>query len=149
MTIKTYSRARAAVAAAKAVCESVGVIPADLPTNEFEPGRFVARIVLASDSDMSKFADVTGWLISCPEPVAEAPAAEASEEEVAPAPVVKKTSYIHEVSSTVGPTKMVWHIADAMKGKSRKEVIAACRERGIAYGTARTQYQAWKQANGL
>ena len=116
MSIKTYSRARAAVAAAKAVCESVGVVPAKIVSNEFEPGRFVARIVLADAADMSKFADVTGWLISCPESeVAPAPAVEAEAqpvseeepEEEAPAPVVKKSTYISEVSSTLGPTKII------------------------------------------
>lgn len=53
------------------------------------------------------------------------------------------------------PTKRVWHIADEMHaaareaGKpapSRKEVQDECVRRGIASGTARTQYQAWKKA---
>lgn len=50
------------------------------------------------------------------------------------------------------PTKLVWTIADEMvkaaaaAGKSspkRKEVIEECVRRGVAYGTARTQYQHW------
>ena len=48
----------------------------------------------------------------------------------------------HE-SSIVRPCKQVWHIADSMKGSSRKEVIAACEAAGIAFYTARTQYQNW------
>lgn len=59
-------------------------------------------------------------------------------------------------SSVLKPTKMVWAIADEMNaaareaGKeapSRKEVQEECVRRGIASGTARTQYQAWKAAN--
>lgn len=41
------------------------------------------------------------------------------------------------------PCKQVWHIADAMPGAKRKEVLEACVKAGIAYYTARTQYQQW------
>lgn len=41
------------------------------------------------------------------------------------------------------PTKKVWDVADSMPGAKRKEVIEACVAAGIAYGTARTQYQHW------
>jgi len=50
------------------------------------------------------------------------------------------------------PTKKVWHIADEMLAAAkaaglpapkRKDVIAECVARGIAYGTSRTQYQHW------
>lgn len=58
-------------------------------------------------------------------------------------------------SSIEKPTKAVWHIADEMmaaaaaagkEAPSRKDVQAECVRRGIASGTARTQYQAWKTA---
>lgn len=58
-------------------------------------------------------------------------------------------------SSIEKPTKRVWDIADEMvraareAGQpmpSRKEVQDECVRRGIASGTARTQYQAWKKA---
>lgn len=45
------------------------------------------------------------------------------------------------------PTKKVWVIADCMPKASRKDVIAECVRQGIAYGTARTQYQAWFKAS--
>lgn len=54
------------------------------------------------------------------------------------------------------PTKLVWVIADEMiaaaaaKGEarpSRGAIQDECVRRGIASGTARTQYQAWKHAN--
>jgi hypothetical protein len=50
-------------------------------------------------------------------------------------------------STTEGPTKRVWAIADTMKGAKRKDVVQACVEAGIATGTARTQYQKWLAAS--
>jgi hypothetical protein len=59
------------------------------------------------------------------------------------------------ISSVIKPTKFVWHVADEMNeaaaaaGKpapTRKEVQDECVRRGVASGTARTQYQAWKKA---
>ncbi len=47
------------------------------------------------------------------------------------------------VSTIKLPTKKVWDIADKMPGAKRKDVIEACVQQGIAYGTARTQYQHW------
>lgn len=47
------------------------------------------------------------------------------------------------VSVVDRPTKLVWDIADNMPDAKRKDVIAACVLKGIAYGTARTQYQHW------
>ncbi len=60
------------------------------------------------------------------------------------------------VSSVEKPTKFVWHVADRMiaaaaaagqAAPSRKEVQDECIRLGVASGTARTQYQAWKKAN--
>ena len=51
------------------------------------------------------------------------------------------------VSTCERPTKKVWDIADSMPKASRKEVMAECVAQGIAYGTARTQYQAWFKAS--
>ena len=51
------------------------------------------------------------------------------------------------LSSVIRPTKMVWEIADSMPKASRKEVMEECVRRGIAYGTSRTQYQAWFKAS--
>lgn len=51
------------------------------------------------------------------------------------------------ISTCEKPTKKVWHIADSMPKASRKDVMAQCVAQGIAYGTARTQYQAWFKAS--
>jgi hypothetical protein len=58
----------------------------------------------------------------------------------------KVSGYIKEVSAEKGATKRVWAIADSMPGATRKEVVEACRKAGIAFGTARTQYQKWYSA---
>lgn len=44
-------------------------------------------------------------------------------------------------STAERPCKLTWVIADEMPGAKRKEVLEACVVRGIAYNTARTQYQ--------
>ena len=54
-------------------------------------------------------------------------------------------------STVERPCKKVWHIADAflaaaggdLKKMKRKDVLAYCVSEGIAYYTARTQYQLW------
>jgi uncharacterized protein (DUF779 family) len=51
-------------------------------------------------------------------------------------------------STVESPVKRVWAIADSMPDAKRKDVIAACVEQGIAFYTARTQYQKWKQNQG-
>jgi len=56
------------------------------------------------------------------------------------------------VSDVDAPCNLTWEIADKMwleardEGRDpprRKDVITACRNAGIAYYTARTQYQSW------
>lgn len=46
-------------------------------------------------------------------------------------------------SSVKKPCLMVWEVAEAMPGAKRKDVIAACVAKGVAFYTARTQYQHW------
>ena len=61
------------------------------------------------------------------------------------APTVK-ADVVHE-STAERPCKLVWHIADEMVAANpavrRKDVLAACVARGVAFYTARTQYQQW------
>jgi len=63
----------------------------------------------------------------------------------------KKEVVMLRKSIIESPSKRVWEIADQMKAANpnvrRKDVIAACVEKGIAYYTARTQYQLWFKAN--
>lgn len=63
----------------------------------------------------------------------------------------KKEVVMLRKSTIESPSKRVWEIAEQMKAANpnvrRKDVIAACVEQGIAYYTARTQYQLWFKAN--
>ena len=59
-----------------------------------------------------------------------------------PAPK-KATKSLPRESVIDNPVKMVWEIADRMWGERRKDIIAECVRMGIAYNTARTQYQAF------
>jgi DNA-directed RNA polymerase subunit RPC12/RpoP len=58
-----------------------------------------------------------------------------------------KSIEVKNRSTVERPTKLVWHIADEMSAANpqvrRKDVIAECVSRGIAFYTARTQYQQW------
>ncbi len=48
-------------------------------------------------------------------------------------------------STATRPCRLVWDLADSMVGARRKDVIAAAEAKGVAYYTARTQYQLWAQ----
>lgn len=78
---------------------------------------------------------------------------QATQAQITDAPGSKKEWV--RVSTIEKPTKRVWAIADEMiamaahagnAAPSRAEVQDECVRRGIASGTARTQYQAWKKA---
>lgn len=67
--------------------------------------------------------------------------------------IPKETESTHEIlnkSSISNPCKTVWNIAEKMHaeqpGVRRAQVLEACVNAGIAYYTARTQYQAWLSA---
>ena len=61
----------------------------------------------------------------------------------APKKVKKETKSLPRESVIDNPVKMVWDIADRMWGQRRKDIIEECVKQGIAYNTARTQYQAF------
>jgi hypothetical protein len=52
-------------------------------------------------------------------------------------------------STVENPCQLVWDLADKMvaKGATRKEVMDAAIAKGVAFYTARTQYQLWSQAS--
>lgn len=58
-----------------------------------------------------------------------------------------KAAISHE-STVESPCWLVWDLADKMtaKGAKRKDVIAKALEMGVAFYTARTQYQRWLTA---
>lgn len=61
-------------------------------------------------------------------------------------PAKKQVAHTNK-SEIENPCKRVWHIADEMlishPGAKRKQVLEACQAAGIAFYTARTQYQQW------
>ena len=80
------------------------------------------------------------------EPTGPVDAAEAGD---AIAESTAKPDNIVRKSSVERPTKKVWGIAEAMFATNpdtrRKDVVAECVRQGIAFYTARTQYQVWSQ----
>jgi hypothetical protein len=56
-----------------------------------------------------------------------------------------KPSWFHK-SEVGSPCRYVWNIAEQMWGARRKDIIQACVDSGIAYATARTQYQSFYKA---
>lgn len=79
-----------------------------------------------------------------------------TEVKAAPAPIEaspvaepKAKVEVTHVSTVDRPCKLVYQIADEMleshPGAKRKDVLAECVKQGIAYYTARTQYQQWLQ----
>lgn len=49
-------------------------------------------------------------------------------------------------STVENPVAVMWELCQSMKGAKRKDVIEAAQKKGIAFYTARTQYQLWLQA---
>lgn len=50
-------------------------------------------------------------------------------------------------STVKSPCRTVWDICEQMKGSRRKDVLEACVKAGVAFYTARTQYQQWLTAS--
>lgn len=50
-------------------------------------------------------------------------------------------------SQVENPVRAMLDLCDKMKGERRKDVLAAAEKKGIAFYTARTQYQVWLTAS--
>ena len=149
--LKTYSRARAAIAAFnKAVTLDAG----NVETFEIN-GRHAVRVTFdATPSDdvldaLNMFgADVV--INVTPEDVdalADAALNAALEDE---APKKSKHGYINGVSRIESPCARLHALADAMYAEDpdrpRRDIMQAAQRIGITYGTARTQLQKWHVA---
>jgi hypothetical protein len=51
------------------------------------------------------------------------------------------------ISTIENPVAVMWDICEKMKNKRRRDVLKAAAEAGIAFWTARTQYQLWMTAS--
>lgn len=99
------------------------------------------------EDDAAEFAAAKADEIATPEVVV-TPIDPAKEVKTAKEPKV----LIHK-SEPLRPTKLVWAVADQMVAEAeeaglpaptRKQVLDRCEAMGIAFFTARTQYQVWK-----
>lgn len=98
-------------------------------------GRNEARTAKAEHNYTGKIAkadEVEFEVIKLP-PVEQPKAAEAVKAEIV------------RLSTATRPCKLVWEIAENMTKQNarRKDIIAECVNQGVAYYTARTQYQLW------
>lgn len=59
-------------------------------------------------------------------------------------PKEKKAKTPSKASTVANPVEVVRGLCESMKGKPRKEVIAAAVAKGVNRWTASTQYQLWK-----
>lgn len=138
--MRLYASKSSAVRAAK---------KAGLSTGEYEiieeAGKFGFRAVEANEVEEQEVEEQV---------VEETASKEVEETSAEPAKKKKATPKIDDrlrMSTIEAPSKRVWEIAEQMKAENpnvrRKDVIAACVEQGIAYYTARTQYQLWYKAS--
>ena len=159
MEIKTYSRGRSAVAAAKKALAYLDAFITDISpaahgdkftaivTVKPSGGKEIVEAVMVAGfgAVIAKGADKEIEDLSSDEEGEPSEAEELIEDEGGdPLPTDaprKKGGYINEHSNVIGACALACAIARSMPDAPRKEVIAACRQAGIAYGTARTQLQ--------
>lgn len=93
----------------------------------------------------AKATGLAGKIVSLNEITFETAAMIAAVEEPKAKRVKTETKPIENRSTVESPCRLVWDLADKMVGAARKDVIAAAQEKGVAFYTARTQYQLWRQ----
>lgn len=125
---------------------SVAADALDLLLADLAEAGFVAEVISADDSKTA--AEVLDEEIAGYRRDAEEEAAQGIPAEVAnPAdvPLPRKSGYINEMSGFIGVVAYCHSVIPELvaKGMTRKAVIDELRARGVAYGTARTQYQNW------
>lgn len=113
----------------------------------FQPIEVAEELVQEAPAEVEATeADIAAMEKQADEQLAEQLNEEAAQAIEAPAKGKAKPEVKHK-SDIERPTKTVWHIADEMSAANpqvrRKDVIAECVRRGIAFYTARTQYQQW------
>ncbi len=112
--------------------------------------QFAFRSLVSTVAEETPAAEVATAEPEAPEsaidPVGQAEAgqpAPASDDEATATPATD--SKPRNKSTVASPVRQVWAIADSLPGAKRKDIVAACVEQGIAFFTARTQYQKWNQ----
>jgi hypothetical protein len=115
--------------------EEVEVLAVDYKKGE--DGKWYGHIALESEAPID-MEIMEGFHVVATQPIAE-PADDK------PAPATKPRGPRGH-STIFGPCYTTWAVADDMEGAKRGEVIKACQELGVAFYTARTQYQKWSKA---
>lgn len=146
---KTYSTPSTARRALKNVLAKAGVeleaVTHEIRTEDGQSMNIVEYSETLADVDMEQLAGVAKVTHPAQDDKLDA-AIEESVENARPS-----NRYVRERSKIEDPCAMVHDIASGMFAENpqvtRKEVVEACRRRGIAYGTARTQYQKWFAAH--
>lgn len=104
-----------------------------------EDGKWYAKIVLEGTTKFD-ISILEGFAYTI-----HIPAAATADDTPAPA-AANKPRGPRGHSTIDGPCFTVWATADNMPEAKRGEVIRACQELGVAFYTARTQYQKWSKA---
>ncbi|UZT28627.1 hypothetical protein pD_gene0020 [Vibrio phage 033B] len=170
--MKTYKQKSSAVRAAKAALKKEGIADPkagehfDVKPCEMHEGEFIwhalgnqtpAETAVTTEEDFEEGnsrREMTFNEAGDPVPVEEAaPFRNIPSHYQAVAPLKNTTvkkMVIQNTSTIASPTKQVWEIADRMRNENpdvrRKDVIQACVDAGIAFNTARTQYQHYFKA---
>lgn len=152
--MKTYSRARAAKAVAQKILDNHEVA-GEITTPATEDGKFSIHIDFPAGTAIDEFlaADLDG--ISWLRPAVEEPVQvnldgddqPADKPKPAKTPRQPKAAHVN-ASSIEKPVETVHRIAQTMfeanPEVTRKEILVACREAGVATHTAATQYARWR-----
>lgn len=158
--VKTYSRARAAIAAAKKALDGIAPFIVDIKGYEAEAGRYTAAIELVTAADRTIIDEViskgfTIWHDDTIQTHNESPApVDALEDDAEKGAAAesktprKGSGYIRGRSAAETPVALAWSVYSEMpEGTRRKDMIAAAIAAGVTFGTARTQYQKWFEKN--
>lgn len=105
-------------------------------------GKSVKRVQKSNDKAVDAILEVQK---SAPLKVSEQNKSTASNKKSGRVDLKGPTSVKRPKEGSVSET--IWLLADAMPGKSRAEVVAACVLQDINEATAKTQYQRWSKAN--
>lgn len=154
MELKTYSRGRAAVAAAHKALDHLAPFVVGIEQSQVTGDRFSAVVEVKSGGgkEIADAVVAAGFIVKTGFVVEPPPAPEPEPETTSTEAAPKKSAgnYRKEASKVKGACAMVHEIASAMHldnpSVKKAEVIEACRNSGVAFGTARTQYQKWLSA---
>ncbi len=134
---KSYVRSTAATASVST--------PVDKPAKSSPAKKAAPSKSKKVAAKLAKVSAKTGKRVASKKP---APAKPKNTKAIAPKPPRKPVTEdrLH-VSTIENPVAAMWELCQKMKNARRKDVIAEAQKHGIAFYTARTQYQLWLTAS--